>query len=204
MKKEKKALLISLVLGDGYVRVDKRGRGLKGELSISHSIKQKDYLEYKATLINSLIGGNKPNVIKFTCNSNFGNFDQVKISKTHKYFKILRKWMYPDKYNLNILKHLTPHAIAIWYMDDGSIIANNRYKDGSCSSARTNIHLGTSKEIAIEVCNYFKEKWDIKFTPFLEKGTYSVRCFHREGKKFHELIHPYVIESMSYKQRFYY
>lgn len=203
MEKNKKAILIALALGDGSINVDKRCLGANGELSITHSIKQKEYLQYKAELLHSLIGGKAPNVIEFMCKSNYGSFKQVRFSKTHKYFKLIKRWMEPNKYSEKILKYLTPEAIAIWYMDDGSIIANNRYKDGTCSSARTNFHLGATKEIAEDVCNYFKTKWDIKFTTYLEKGTYSIRCFHKEGRKFHELISPYVIDSMKYKQRFY-
>jgi len=204
MKKDKKAILISFVLGDGSITVDKRWGSNKAELGFCHSIHQAKYLEYKVKLLHSMVGGALPKIHSYLCKSNYGTFQQVRASKTHRYFMILRKWMYPNKYSIHILKHLTPHAIAIWYMDDGSIIANNRYKDGTCSSARTNIHLGTTAEIAKDVCNYFKERWDIKFTAYKEKGTYSIRCFHKEGEKFHKLIHPFIIDSMKYKQRFYY
>jgi recombination protein RecA len=205
MKKRKKALLIALVLGDGYIRLDSRWKTPRGVLQLCHAKGQLDYLKYKVDLLHSLIGGAKPNIREYTCSWPDGTkYQQVKTEKGHKYFRVLRKWMYPNKYNINCLKHLTPEAIAIWYMDDGSIIANNKYKDGTCSSARTNIHTCTNKENADLVCKYFKDFWDIKFTPFLEKGTYSIRCFHKEGKKFHEMIHKFIIPSMKYKQRFYY
>ena len=89
-------------------------------------------------------------------------------------------------------------------MDDGSIIPNNRYPDGSVRSCRTNLHTCTTREQAESICSYFQNRWDIKFTPFNEKGNWSVRCFHKEGKKFHELIRPFIVPSMEYKQRFYY
>ena len=201
MKLSKKALLIALVIGDGYIRIDTRQKNLNGTLKLCHSVDQRDYLEYKVDLLHSLIGGNKPTIREYTCTVQGNRYRQVRAEKTHKYFRVLRNWLYPNKYKY--LKYLTPEALAIWYMDDGSIIANNRYPDGSCSSARTNIHTCTTKEEADTVCNYFLEKWDIKFTTFKEKGKYSVRCFHKEGQKFHDLISPYVIPSMKYKQRFY-
>jgi len=193
MKREKKALLIAMVMGDGYI--NERDKSLK----ICHSSKQGAYIEYKRDLLHSLLGGKKPVLRGYV---HLGTYPQFRFEKAHKYFRILRKWMYPDKYKH--LKYLTPHAIAIWFMDDGSLIVNNRYPDGSPRSYRTNIHTGTTKEIAERICLYFKDTWGIKFTPFNEKGTWSVRCFHKEGMKFHELIYDYIIPSMSYKQRGYY
>lgn len=204
MDNRKKALLIALVIGDGYIRVDPRGSGSKGSLNLCHSENQRAYLEHKRDLIHSLIGGVKPKIRSYIHNLNGVGYRQVRLNKAHKYFKVLRKWLYPDKYNPKYLKYLTPEALAIWYMDDGSLIANNKYPDGSCSSARTNIHTCCTKESADTVCKYFQDVWDIKFTSFKDGGNYSIRCFHREGAKFHKLIHPYVIPSMEYKQRFYY
>lgn len=201
MKRSKKALLIALVLGDGFIRMDRRQKSPKGTLKLCHSIKQRDYLEYKVDLLHSLVGGSRPTIREYTCTLDGKRFQQVRAEKTHRYFGILRRWMYPDKYKY--LKYLTPEAIAIWYMDDGSIIANNRYPDGSCSSARTQLHLCTTEEAANTVCRYFFDTWGIKFTTYKEKGSYSIRCFHKEGQKFHDLIHPFVIPCMRYKQRFY-
>lgn len=206
MKQRKKALLIAFVLGDGYIHIDKRRpKAAKLALKLCHTVKQREYLEHKVSLLHSVIGGNKPNIIDCTHRFPDGRaYQQVRAEKSHKYFRVLRKWMYPNKYDTLLLKHLTPEAIAIWYMDDGSLIANNRYPDGRCSSARTNLHICTSKEVAENVCEYFQDYWGIKFTAYKEKQNFSIRCFHREGKKFHELIHDFIIPSMAYKQRFYY
>lgn len=207
MERRKKAMLIAFVLGDGYIHIDKRRPdAMKLALKLCHAEKQKAYLEYKVNLLHSLIGGKKPKIIKCVHVWPDGSsYKQVRAEKSHKYFRILRKWMYPNKYELKILKHLTPEALAIWYMDDGSIIANNKFPDGSVRSARTNIHTCCAKETAENICKYFKDAWDIKFTTFKDgKNYYSIRCFHREGRKFHELVHPFIIQSMAYKQRFYY
>ena len=204
MKKRKKAILIAFVLGDGYL--EKRGEQNKtGTIKFCHSVQQKEYLQYKVDLLHSLIGGKKPVLREYEFTSFNKTWKQVRAEKAHRYFRVLRKWLYPNKYDTKYLKHLTPEALAIWYMDDGSLIANNRNEDGTVRSARTNLHLCTTKEIALKVCEYFQDTWEIKFTTFKENGgTYSIRCFHQEGRKFHELIHPYVIPSMLYKQRFYY
>ena len=203
MKRSKKSVLIAMVLGDGYIHNDKRSKSFA--IKLCHSIAQKEYTEYKANLLHSLLGGKAPSIRTYTCKSFNKEFKQVRFSKAHKYFRVLKKWMYPDKYNKNLLKHLDALGLAIWYMDDGSIAMNNRYPDGTCQSARTHLHLCTTKEKAQEVCDYFMDTWGIKFITFKDgKDTYSIRCFHKEGHKFHEIIHPYIIPSMAYKQRFYY
>lgn len=202
MKNRKKALLIAFVLGDGYVHIDKRRSKNNASLVLRHSVKQKEYLEYKVDLLHSLVGGKVPSIITFKQLS--GEYYGVRAEKAHKYFGILRRWMYPSKYSINILKHLTPEAIAIWYMDDGSCIVNNRYSDGTIRSVRTNIHTCCSLEEAQVISDYFSSTWNIEFKPFKEKGRYSIRCFHREGQKFHDLIRLYIIPSMRYKQRYYF
>lgn len=184
-----------MVMGDGYIH--KRDKSLV----ICHSADQRAYIEYKRDLLQSLLGGKKSKIIFY---KHLDKYPQYRFSKSHRVFRILRNWMYPHK-KYKYLKYMTPESLALWFMDDGSCVANNRYPDGSCSSARTNIHTGcTTKEEAQEICEYFKNTWDIKWTPFSEKGTWSIRCFHKEGKKFHSMIRPYVIETMRYKQRFYY
>jgi len=196
MKRNKKAILIAVVIGDGYIH--RRDLSLK----LCHSKKQEEYLIYKRDLLHSLLGGKKPKINEYVHYLGDKGYPQVRCEVGHRYFKVLRRWLYPNKYEY--LTYLTPQALAIWFMDDGSLIANNRYKDGTCSSARTNIHTCCSKEIANNICKYFKDTWNIKFTSFKDGNNYSIRCFHKEGKKFHRIIHPYIIPSMAYKQRFYY
>ena len=206
MEKRKKALLIALVLGDGYIRFDKRyPKAKKLALKLCHSIQQKEYLVYKVNLMHKLLGGKKAKVNEYIHKWPDGStYKQVRAEKAHKYFRILRKWMYPNKYKRQILEHLTPEALAIWYMDDGSSSCNNRNKDGSCRSSVTRIHTCCSKEDAAMICEYFKDTWDIIFKPVKDKDNWSIRCYHKEGRKFHKLIRPYMIPSMYYKQRFYY
>lgn len=207
MKRSKKALLIALVIGDGFIRIDKRLKNPKSaELNLCHSTTQREYLQFKVDLLHSLLGGRKPILREYMCTSFGGKaYKQVRASKCHRYFKILHGWMYPEKYTTKYLEYLTPQALAIWFMDDGSCVPNNRYKDGTTSTCRTNLHICTTREKAEEVCKYFMDTWGIKWTTFLEReGNFSIRCFHKAGRAFHELIHPYIIPSMAYKQRFYY
>lgn len=105
MDKRKKSLLIGLILGDGHLNA-RSGVALE----IMHGAKQKFYLDYKNKLISELLNCKMCNVYyrKST--------DCYKITKGHKYFKILRRWIYKDRekhFSKRILNYLTPEAIAI-------------------------------------------------------------------------------------------
>ena len=80
MDKRTKSLLIGLVLGDGHLN-PRHGVALE----IEHGEKQKKYLEYKASLISKLINCPIPNIYHNKKKNTF------KISKGHRYFKILKK-----------------------------------------------------------------------------------------------------------------
>ena len=115
MTKEEKATLIGLVLGDGHLACSKfkNCNSFHQEFSLIHSIKQKEYLEWKVNLIHSIIGGNKPSIIEFNNNGYKG----VKAMKSHRYFRVLYKYLYKDGIKMipsKALNRLTPLAIAIW------------------------------------------------------------------------------------------
>ena len=106
MDKRTKSLLIGLALGDGHLN-SRHGVSLE----IEHGAKQKFYLDYKRKLISELLNTNEPNVYH---NKNKNTF---KISKGHRYFRVLRKWIYRDRVKVftpQVLSKLTPEAIAIW------------------------------------------------------------------------------------------
>ena len=87
MDRKKKALLIGLVLGDGHLN-PRSGVCLE----ITHSVKQKSYIENKAKLIAKLLNCKIPNLYHRKDNKH----DEYKLSKGHRYFRILYKWIYPN------------------------------------------------------------------------------------------------------------
>lgn len=202
MKRSKKGLLIALALGDGYI--SKSIGGGNSMLELHHSSKQRAYLEHKRDILHSLIGGKKPEITyREQTGKNGSRYGLVRVRKTHKYFTILRRWMYPNKYNPEILKYLDAQGLAIWFMDDGCHSKATTRRDGTHSS-ENRLFLCTTKAAAEGVCKYFRDTWGINWRLYKHRGYYSIRCGHKEGLKFHELIHPYIIPSMQYKQRFYY
>lgn len=202
MKRSKKGLLIALAIGDGYI--SERRSGGNSILEMHHSSKQLDYLRYKRDILHSLVGGKKPSITyREQRGKNGSTYGLVRVRKTHRYFTILRRWLYPNKYNVDMLKYLDAQGLAIWFMDDGCSSKATTRLDGTHSS-ENRLFLCTTKERAEDVCKYFLDTWGIKWRLYKHRGYYSIRCGHKEGLKFHKIIHPYVIPSMAYKQRFYY
>ena len=188
MEKRKKALLVGMAIGDGHLNSNS---GVA--LEISHSGKQLKYLEHKRDILHSLLGGKRPRIHKRK------NRNEYKISKGHRYFRYIKKLLYPNgkkTYTRKMLDYLTPEAIAIWWMDDGSL--------GKEKTALSyHFYTYTSKEEAQIIIDYFKETWNINFYMIRRQlkccVAYYLKCRTKEGRKFSILIKDFVIPSMRYK-----
>lgn len=208
MELRKKSILIALVIGDGSLisqtKIVKNKVSKYVTLEIVHSEKQKDYIEWKANLCRSIIGRK--------CNIRKKIVPERKINKritpqltayrftcTHKYFRVLKKWLYPSNKKIlsrKYLEYLTPEGIAIWYMDDGcTYIQKNREKTFS-----TEISTHIPEQDALELIEMFKDKYNIQF--YLHKkaeNQYNIRAFSKEAYKLIQLISPFVPKCMDYK-----
>lgn len=192
-----KALLIGLVLGDGHIT--KR----ESMLEITHSYKQKFYLDYKVELLKRLLHRDYISVYHRVD----ARHNEYKLSVASKYYKLLRKWIYPNGikyYSKQLLDYLIPEAIALWWMDDGSMGRDISKVSGKVTCYRFHFYIYTSKEETDNIIEMFKIKYDINFYPVKRidsKGnlTFMLKCATKEGKKFSDLIRPYILPEFSYK-----
>ena len=197
MKNRKKALLIALAIGDGHIAKRQKST-MYGEFMITHSIHQQEYITYKRDLLHSLVGGNLPKISEYT-RKNTG-YKELYFSKAHKYFRVIRKWLYKaDKKVISryILNKLTPEAIAIWYMDDGNL--SKKKRDGRMRGYTLTLSTQVSKEENQVMIDYFEDVWNIKFFQIKKGNQYALCMGTAEARKFTKLVEPYVIPSMRYK-----
>lgn len=201
LSKEQKRLLIALLIGDGTISSNY-------VFKLSHSIEQKEYLEWKVSLLNKF--GIKNNGIKeytSSCGYNFGKRVLYSQMSLHSTIKALRRSVYIPKKTITrrLLNWLDELGLAIWYMDDGFININE--SEQRHGSVQRNIRISTC--VDEQTCNmmidYFKEKWKVEFRPFLEKSKlYSLATrTNNDTDKFIEIIKPYVeqVPSLLYKIR---
>lgn len=200
ISKEKKQLLIAMLLGDGTISSNY-------VFKLSHSEAQREFLEWKVKqLIDS---GFKVNGIKEYISKNGYNigktvlYSQLSVIPT---IKALRRSVYTPKKTLTrkLLNWLDEKGLAIWYMDDGCINVNTSKQRATIQHT---IKIATCvDESTVEmIITYFKERWGIKFRKFPERrGTYSIAS-SSEGDcaKFISIVKPYIEEvpSLLYKIR---
>ena len=192
---KKDSLITAMILGDGYIDNN-------NYLSIQHSGKQKDYLEYKMNLLKEL--NLKISNTYDVSRNGFEAFRQnCREPELCKYYKHL---FYPNKNKTitrNLLNRLDSEGLAIWFMDDGSCTKTykNGYGQGRYLSIAT--HSFTKDENKL-IVKYFKVVWDIyvKIRTAKRKNktdSYYIVFNATNAPKFIEIIKPYIIESMKYK-----
>lgn len=190
-------LLIACSLGDGCINK-------QGQMMFNHSWKQYDYSMWKYKLL-------KKNGIKMGKIQRFeGKNGYLDYTIQYRYRtsvtmfnKVLRRCMYEDskkRYLKGLLNRLTPQGLAIWFMDDGTIL-RRKYK-GQYKGFYLRISTYCSEEEANIIINYFSEKYDIHPTKICEhskQNLYTINFGAKEGKKLINIIKPYMCPSMMYK-----
>lgn len=201
LSKEQKRLLIALLIGDGTISSNY-------VFKLSHSVEQKEYLEWKVNLLDR--AGIKNNGIKeyvSSCGYNCGKKVLYSQMSLHSTIKALRRSIYIPKktFTRKLLNWLDELGLAIWFMDDGFININE--SEQRHGSIQRNIRISTcvDEQTCNMIINYFKEKWDVEFRPFLEKSKlYSLATrTNNDTDKFIEIVKPYVeqVPSLLYKIR---
>lgn len=195
-----------MLLGDGCLKLKRHTckDGTKStyyEYVICHSIKQKSYIEHKLELFHSIMGGKKPSLYYETTNL---GFQAVRFSRCHKDFRLLHRKLYCNNqkkfFTREVLDYLNPQAIALWYMDDGTLSKAHR-PDGSISSVEMRLCTYFSEEEADVTIKYFDEVWGLraKKRRYSGKNQWLIVFNTTESKQFELLIRPYIIPDMMYK-----
>lgn len=189
-----KQVLFGCVLGDGYLN---KVKSKNTKFEFSHSLKQKEYVDYKFGYFYNFPGRTyyftrKPHKITGISYETYTGSLQTNKSFNyfwdHFYSKTVKK-----RIPIELLdKYYTPLAMAIHFMDDGSF--HSRCKNGSGSA-----HIAT--------CGFDRDELEL-FSQFLFKK-YSIennvdkynRIYIKTSslRHFMDLIRPYIIESMQYK-----
>ena len=210
MNKKHRAILYGLAIGDGHVKYRKRMKDgkypyVEGTLVLGHSTKQREYLEHKTNLINSALGGKKLKIQQsfHTLKATGKTYEGCRAEKTNPYFRQMHKVLYSKdrkkRITGQVLSYLDAHSLALWFMDDGSMMANKN-KAGEVTSLSFRICTQVCKEEAEWIVEWLNEKFGIPAKAFVTKsGTYDIGGATQASLSLVHLIEEYVIPSMYYK-----
>jgi recombination protein RecA len=186
------------LMGDGDLSPSRLKGSLGTRFRMGHGAKQVDYLDWKASLLGN-IGQSR------TTNAKGAGF--VDLTPLPELAELREAVYWGDgkkTLSFEYLKALTPLALAIWYMDDGSFQNRSkglqeRTKEGSgrseiCVEAFTE----GSRERLVEC---LADRFDLHPTLSLRgKRQMAVLTFSKdETAKLHELVAPYTHPSMQHK-----
>lgn len=203
MKINKRSMLLGMLLGDGclktktHIKKDEE-KSIYYEYVLAHSYKQLDYLKYKLNIFHSIMGGKRPKIVYEKRTNSY------RFSRCHKLFRMFHRTLYSNNnkkyFTDKVFRYLTPHSIAIWYMDDGGI-SRNYNKNNKLSSCEMRLYTYFSEDEANRAIKYFYDKWNIKVKKrkYTNKQQWNLIFNTKESIKFEQLIEEYIIPSMKYK-----
>lgn len=183
LTKFERSIIIGSILGDGYMRIIP-GRS-DAFLEINHSIKAKDYVDYKYRSLKRLC--------ESAPKERIGNGDRRAyrfFTKQHPEITKLYKLFYKDSRKMipkNLI--LDSVSIAVWYMDDGS------------KSRDIDVYLNTQQFTQNEqkILLHCLRQFNIKARLNKDKKYYRIRILKESITDFMNLIRPYIAPSMRYK-----
>lgn len=214
LRKDKRSLLLSLVIGDGCLHLHKRKNKTYAGLTIAHSIKQADYITWKAQLIGNILE-RQINLRKTNNTRGLGKnqSELIQIAASWKRFKAWRKFIYPKgkKDKSNILRFVTnpEFLMAIWLMDDGYVEGKIDKKYLKCYNANLRLFICDQNENqCLKIQEWIKLKFGfetkLKFQKSKEKTYPFLKINSEDSLKLWDKIRDFVLQfkSMHYKFRY--
>jgi recombination protein RecA len=181
------------LMGDGALSPTRSGHGAR--FRFGHGAKQADYCDWKASLFEN-VGTCR------TTNAQGAVFHDLKplpeLAELRRSVYLGGKKVFGDDY----LKALTPLALALWYMDDGTFSERakglqERTRDGS---GRSEICVEAMEPTTrTRLASYLRDTWGIA-PRLIDRAGKAVLVFAKdETAKLHALVAPFVHPSMQYK-----
>jgi len=180
LTERQKAIIVGCLLGDGTMRCKTNAL-----LEINHSIKQKEYVEWKYNELKNIVS-TQPH-IRF---SNAGRIayrfttkSLPELTEIYRQFYRAGRKIIPDNLKIH------PLSLAVWFMDDG------------CKSYRA-IYLNTQKFNITEqtkLINLLNTQFSIKASLNKDKKYYRLRIAVSSIGRFLEIINPYLLPMFRYK-----
>ncbi len=197
LSEQQMQVILGSLMGDGNLSPNRRG-GTGTRFRLGHGAKQAAYLDWKVSLLGN-IGWSRTTNAKGAVFADFTPLPELSELHDVVYFGDRKKHLTWD-----YLKALTPLALAIWYMDDGSFTLRSKGLQERTQGGSGRIEIcveAMSPGSRDRLVQYLKDthKLDVRLrlAGSLRK---AVLVFTRDGtEKFQKLVAPYIHPSMDYK-----
>ncbi len=190
-----KEILVGLLLGDGHLETQNDGRTYR--LKIEHTYWQKDYADWLYKIFQEWVLTSPQEKHQTVSGVVYRKYWFSTVS--HGAFRFYAQQFYENRRKILpklIKKWLSPLAMAVWFMDDGSI-KSNRHRALILNTQ------SFSKPELVRLIKMFKEKYgvDMKLRKQSRKSIeiYQLITTSETVEKFVEIIRPYILPSMMYK-----
>ncbi len=190
-------VVLGSLMGDGNLSPNRRDRnGVR--FRMGHSAKQVEYLQWKT----DLLGNIKHSVRENAKGSRFVDFTPLpELGELRRavYLGDGKKFLSDD-----YLKALTPLALAIWYMDDGSFTVRSKglQQRTAGGSGRIEICVEAMTEGSRErLCDYLRDTHglDVRLRSAGVAGKAVLVFSTAASARFQELVAPHMAPTMEYK-----
>lgn len=196
MQKEDLSFIYGVVVGDGCIHRDKNNNY---RLHITHSEKQKDYLIYKASILNRIL--NRFCVVKEVTNSSYPGA-KFAVRNTE-ILKPIYELFYPNGKkqiaNPEIINNLTPEALALWWMDDGCLSMIKTKGTNKIRARQGFINTYLSLEDNLYLIELLNHKFNLNLKNVKDGKLYRVRLNTTDCKQLIEIVEPYIHPIFNYK-----
>ncbi len=184
-------VLIGSLLGDSHL--EKRGEGVR--VKFEQTSRNVEYLIWfhKFLAFRGYCSDTKPKLFKQIKKKNFVyhgyNFSTFSFSSL--------TWLY-ERFYINHVKHLPiallneflePISLAIWFINDGSILGKGYKIATNCFD----------KNELEELCQLLYIKFNLECSLHKDRKDFNLYIKSTSAKKFAELVEPHIIKSIKYK-----
>jgi recombination protein RecA len=194
---QQRQVILGSLMGDGALSPNRRGRS-GTRFRMGHGAEQAGYLDWKVSLLGN-IGHSRTENAKGAVFADFTPLPELSELHEIMYFGDGKKhltWEY--------LKSLTPLALAVWYMDDGSFTVRSKGVQERTAGGTGRIEIvveAMSPGSRDRLAQYLRDTYELD-VKLVSKGARKVSAlrFTTAGtEKFQKIVAPYVHPSMEYK-----
>jgi hypothetical protein len=192
LDKKRRSILIGTVLGDAHLETQNRGRTYR--LKIEHSIKQSTYVNWLYEQFREWVRTPPKSKFKYINSTKYENYGFQTLSTGQ--FRFYAKKFYDDSGRkvvpMQVGHWLTPLALAVWFMDDGS------YKSKYHRAVILNTQGFGKKDINF-LQNALLIRYGLETSIRKQSDGLQLMAVGIYAEQFYKIVQPHVLPDFTYK-----